>query len=217
MVFVADREFTYADLRELRERLGLSQEEMAERHFGVKRSTYANWELPDRGIPANVLFKAKQIATQVEIGDFKVPAPNIMIPLPFIGGIAASSKVNWTDPFAAESLEYVPTEMGIGRGRFACRILGDSMYDLLWPNDLCVFQALEVPKLRAVVLYRTAEHQATIKQLLHDGKAYILHPLNPTYEDVTVDGGRVVGELIGIVRENGSRKITIYDSSGIRP
>jgi SOS-response transcriptional repressor LexA len=65
-------------------------------------------------------------------------------------------------------------------------------------------------------MYRSPEKSITIKELKHDGKGFILHPLNPAYEDVPALG-TCLGYLVGIVREVGSRKVTVYDSTGIRP
>ena len=50
----------------------------------------------------------------------------------------------------------------------------------------------------------------------HDGRAFYLHPLNPAYEDSPAEGV-VVGYLVGIVRMAGSKKVTVYDATGIIP
>ena len=201
-------------LREIRQRLGMSQPEFA-RRLGVPGSRYRNWEYGAANPPAEIVRAARKMEGP-QVSGPTIPASQLYIPVPYIGGVAASSMVDWTDPFESDTFEFVPPEMGDGRGRFSCRVLGDSMYDLLQPGDLCVFQASPVPKIGTVIMYRSPENSITIKELKHDGKGFILHPLNPAYEDVPAIG-TCLGYLVGIVREVGSRKVTVYDSTGIRP
>ena len=151
-----------------------------------------------------------------EVGHPTVPASQLLVPLPYLGFVAASEPARWTDPFDSETFEYVPPEMGDVRGRFSCRVESDSCYDLLWPHDLCVFQAESVPRLGCMVLWRLPDGRVTIKHLRHDGNNYLLSPVNPAYESVPAEGQQV-GYLVGIVRENGSRRTTVYDATGIRP
>lgn len=201
-------------LKGIRTRLGMSQTEFA-RRLGVPRANYKNWEYGVANAPASVIRDAKAL-DRPEVSGPTIPASQLYIPIPYIGGVAASSMVDWTDPFESNAFEFVPPEMGDPRGRFACRVLGDSMYDLLMPGDLCVFQSSPVPKIGTVIMYRSPENQVTIKVLKHDGKGFVLHPLNSAYEDCPATG-ECVGYLVGIVREIGSRKVTVYDSTGIRP
>lgn len=148
--------------------------------------------------------------TDSDVGPPTIPAEVLDAPLPYIGYIAAGSRVEWSDPFAVEDMEYVPAEMA-ERGRFCCRVKGDSCYPELWPGDLVVFQINEAPKLGSIVLHRTLEPdpQATIKQLKHDGQKYYLHPLNPAYTDEPATG-LVLGHLVALVREVNGIKITMY-------
>ena len=201
-------------LRDIRLQLGMSQPEFA-RRLGVPGPRYRNWEYGAANAPDSVIKAARRLLGG-QVSAPSIPASQLYIPIPYIGGVAASSMVDWTDPFEADTFEFVPPEMGDERGRFSCRVLGDSMYDLLLPGDLCVFQASPIPKIGTVIMYRSPDNLVTIKELKHDGKAFILHPLNPAYEDVPATGISL-GYLVGIVREIGSRKVTVYDSTGIRP
>lgn len=76
--------------------------------------------------------------------------------------------------------------------------------------------ASQIPKIGKVVLFRTDDGKITVKQLKHDGKDFILHPLNPKYDDHLADGS-VVGFLVGKVRQLGRRKLTDYDPDGLTP
>ncbi len=200
-------------LRDLRKRLRMTQTEFAER-LGYTRATYKNWE-SGVGLSEKIVNQAKALVAQ-ELGEPTIPASQLLIPVPYIGMVAASSSVDWGDPFDSEVFEFVPPEMGDAKGRFSCRVLGDSMYDLLFPGDLCVFQRTDVPKIGAVVIHRTTDNRVTIKQLTHDGRQFILKPVNAAYESEPASGS-MVGYLVGIVRESGSKRVTVYDSTGIRP
>jgi SOS-response transcriptional repressor LexA len=106
--------------------------------------------------------------------------------------------------------------MGDARGRFACRIESDSMIPLLEPHDICVFHRTDVPKIGHIILFRSQDQKATVKQLKHNGTNYKLHPLNPKYLPQPADG-QMLGYLVGIIRERGTQRITIFDSTGILP
>lgn len=135
--------------------------------------------------------------------------------MPYAGRISAGKKVDWTDPYDSEDWEYVPVSM-MGKGRFCCRIEGDSMFDLLHPEDLCVFQSHPMPRLGLIVLHRSFDKTATIKQVKHDGSGFVLHPLNVAYDDVPAQGD-FLGYLVGIVRKWGTREVTVFDPHGIIP
>lgn len=207
-------------LRAFRSSLGLTQEQLAAQ-LGIKRPRYANFEIEEgksgHSTPNTaILQKLIGLGFQAEVGPPLIPASQLMVPVPFIGTIAASDPVNWTDPFESETFEYVPPEMGDARGRFACKIASDSMMPLLEPLDICVFQRTDVPKIGHIILFRSSENLITIKQLKHDGTQYLLKPLNERYE-TNLAKGSMLGYLVGIVRERGTQRITIFDSSGIIP
>lgn len=184
--------------------------------LGIKRARYANYETGASKPDAKVLGKLVSLGFEPPVGPPLIPASQLLVPVPFLGMIAASDKVNWTDPFESETFEYVPPEMGDARGRFACAVASDSMMPLLEPGDVCVFQKTEVPRIGLVILFRSADKLVTIKQLKHDGENYVLKPLNPRYSDHVAEG-QMLGYLVGIVRELGTRRTTVYDASGIVP
>jgi SOS-response transcriptional repressor LexA len=186
------------------------------RLLGVSDTTYANWEYGKARTPLAMLEKARAIANGDDVTRPSIPAPELKIQVPYIGQVAASTPVDWSDPFDAIEFEYVPTEMGDAKGRFSARVIGLSMYPLLLPGDLVVFQSTNIPKLGVVVLHRSNDNQVTVKELKHDGERFILSSTNEAFPDVPAEG-LVIGHLVGIVREQGSRITTEYDSNGIRP
>lgn len=225
-------------IKQFRQSQKLTQQAMADK-LGIKRSRYANFEaglshpgqdiLRDLaklgfrpGLPTLVpsspttkpLTKSKK--SKIEVGPPLVPASQLLVPIPSIGYVAASDKVDWTDPFASDSFEYVPPEMGDVRGRFACKVASDSMMPLLEPGDTLVFQRSDVPKIGHVILFRSHEGLITVKKLAHDGANFVLRPLNPRYQENLAEG-MMLGFLVGIVREKGTLRTTVYDASGIIP
>ena len=216
-------------LREAREEFGkkrnkrLTQRDAAT-SIGINEDTYRSYEYGKSELPLNV---AEAVATIVGKavrwfyeGEEEVSPPATLVasfamPIPFIGSVNCSTKADWSDPLESTDTVMVPAEMAEKPDRFACTALGDSCYPLVHPGDLLVFQKEDVPKIGSVVLHRANDHRITVKQLKHDGKGFILHAINPSYEDVPAEG-RCVGFLVGIIREVGTRRSTEYDRHGIR-
>ena len=48
-----------------------------------------------------------------DVDDPKIPGETLSVPLPYIGAIAASSKVDWTDPFQSDEFVDVPPRMAV--------------------------------------------------------------------------------------------------------
>lgn len=203
------------ELKAFRRKINLTQEELADK-LNIKRSRYAQYESGRNFPPLTVLTMLYSLGYRAEVGHPLIPAPELEIPIVSIGYVSASTKINWTDPFEVEEMEYVPGHMGDGRGRFACKVESDCMVPLLEPDDVCIFQRSDIPKIGCVSLFRSNENKVTIKQIRHDGKAFILHPLNPAYQDEPAEG-MSVGYLVGVIRRVGKRTRTDYDPDGIRP
>lgn len=202
-------------LRSLRKLLDLTQREMAQK-LGVALNAYKNWEYGHEP-PSDILRQVDDLERKTpEISPFKIPAPTLDIPIPYIGHISASSPMHYSDPLESDEFEYVPSHMGDDKGLFCCRILGDSMYPLLHPEDLCVFKKSEVPRLGCVILFRSHDDKCTVKTLKHNGTEFYLQPENRGYE-IQPATGSVVGFLIGYIRMIGLRRITDHDPTGIRP
>lgn len=147
-------------------------------------------------------------------------APQPWQEIPFIGGVGANRKPDWVDPIEPGEAIEVPADMANVPGkpptRFACEVIGDSCAPLLEVEDIAVFERTALPKKRHIMVYRSPDGQLTIKQVLHNGRIFVLHPLNPEYEDEPAEG-TVLGYLIGIVRQIGSGRWTRYDPYGIIP
>lgn len=202
------------ELKAWRRTYRFTQKEVADR-VGVSRGAYANWE-SDLAVPTHSnLLRLRELGFQSDVGPPMIPAPIATVPVPYIGFVSASSPSDWRDPDLCESFEDVPGEWDT-RGCFTCRVDTDSMYPLIYPGDLLMFKQEPVPRINAAIMYRCKSGLITIKQLKHDGERFVLHPLNTSYSDVLADGLQI-GFLVGIIRKEGKRKLTIYDDSGIIP
>jgi SOS-response transcriptional repressor LexA len=125
---------------------------------------------------------------------------------------------DWIDPFETEDLVEVDAKFD-APGRFAARIEGSSMFPLLHPDDLAIFQTYTTrrPQIGHVVLARRShDNFVTVKQLAHDGQEFMLRALNPAHEDAVAPQWESIGFLIGIIRKRGSYQRSDYNPEGIR-
>lgn len=202
-------------LREFRRKLGLTQEEMSSR-LGLKRGSYAALELgTTKSVPKAIV---RELRTMGYEGDVELPqtaAQSIDAPVPYIGAISAGRRADWTDPFESEDLAYVPSHMTEQRGTFACKVSGDSMVPMLWPGDLCVLVANPEPVVGRVVLARCADNLLTLKSLRHNGREWMLTPLNASYDSEPLDG-MIVGYVVGLVRRDGDETLTRFAPGGLK-
>lgn len=203
-------------LRRARKSRDWTQAQMAEA-AGIKRTTYANYEAGLSNPPESVIARLMSSGIQPpsEVSNPMHPYPSVLVPIPEGPPVPCS---DWSDPLDADYEDFIEVDpMFAGKGRFACRVAGDSMYDLLEQGDLCIWQADKLPKLGTVVIARNAMKEATCAQLKHDGEQFILHKLNPRYPDVVSDHWECLGYLVGIIRTVGSKRVMVFDPNGIRP
>lgn len=210
----------HKELASIRKALRLTLDEMAPKVGALNSSQYKNWEYGRARVPRQALVRARALLAGERISDVGEPRGAMSeteVPVPYIGRVAASSKIAWANPLEADLTEYLPVHMVSMRGIFCARVDGDSMMPLLQPEDLAVFKAAEYARTGSIVYYVHEETQtATIKVLKHDGVRPVLHPLNPAYEQEPANG-KCLGILVGFVRTIGKRTITDYDPEGLRP
>lgn len=207
------------ELKAIRLSMRLTQPAMAER-LGVAKSRYQNWEYGKVEIPNYIMDLAIALRKGDDVGRPTAPVPTVKLRIPYIGLVAASEPVSWSDPFESIEWEDVPYEMGDvlpGQpGRFSARVVGLSMFPLLLPDDLLVFKSSNVPKLGIVVMHRSNDNRVSVKCLKQEGVEFFLESVNPEVKSIRAEG-MVIGHLVGIVRHQGSRITTEYDPNGIRP
>lgn len=209
------------ELAAIRQKLRYTLREMADR-LSVTASRYKNWKYGKAQVPPGILQRAKALLNSdappgANIGNPLGAATELEVPVPYIGRVAASSIMDWTDPLEADLTEFVPVHMASRRGTFCAYVEGDSMTPFLLHGDMMIFRAEEFAQPGKIVVYRSElAGTVTVKQLKFGVDGAYLHPLNPRYKDEPCDG-RVVGILVGIVRKMGTYTMTAHDDSGLTP
>lgn len=140
-----------------------------------------------------------------------------MAPIRLLGAASAGPG---TAPHADEGEIYVPLQMAKSH-YFGLPVDGDSMYDLLHPGDLAVFDEWKKWQLGDVVAFRRESGDDGIdwivKQVKHTGTDFVLHSLNIRHADIEQGNWIAKGVLVGYVREIGPEMFTRYSPHGIRP
>ena len=149
------------------------------------------------------------------IDGFKYVGANGMIQLPTVGLGSASE---WQDPSDLDDYECVDATMVLKRSQFCFRADGDSMYDFIYPNDLCVACTwANGGRSGHIALVRDDNNMLTIKQFksTHDGG--VLIPYNQNYSPQPFKGV-LLGYIMGYVRLNGDgTRQTLFNPNGLIP
>lgn len=124
--------------------------------------------------------------------------------VPLIGRIAAGSPV-----LAAEHVEdYVTVPAAFARrpgDHFALHVAGDSMIGAgILDGDVVVVHgqdAADDGDIVAALVPGPAEDEATVKRLGHDGARVMLIPENPTMRAFEMRDGRILGRVVGVLRQ----------------
>jgi repressor LexA len=174
-----------ADLKRVREQLGLTQQQMADALL-TTRVSVARYEAGMRRIPGMVQVTLDQLGRSSEI--------------PMAGIVAAGSPI---EPVQQSELINVPPSMLRGGNTFALRVKGESMKDDgILPGDLVVVRKQETARNGQTVV-ALVNHDATIKTYFKKGEHIELHPANAAMQPIIVrpsDTFHIEGILIGVIR-----------------
>ena len=174
-----------ADLKRVREQLGLTQQQLADA-LQTTRVSVARYEAGMRRIPGMV---------QVAIGQLSRPRG-----IPMAGIVAAGSPI---EPIPQSELIDVPPSMLRGGNTFALRVKGESMKDDgILPGDLVVVLKQETARNGQTVV-ALVNHEATIKTYFKKDSHIELHPANAAMQPIIVrasDPFHIEGILIGVIR-----------------
>lgn len=111
----------------------------------------------------------------------------------------------------------VPTEM-YRPTRFAARVIGNSMATRIEHGDLLVFHPSAENLVGLIWYIEDDDHGAAVKVLGHKDGKYVPEPVNPAYGPPQVNRWKLVGYLVGIIRElAGGEKVIFHNERGIRP
>jgi repressor LexA len=176
---------TPRDLKEARQALGLTQEELAQK-LRTTRMTVTRYEGGTRRIPGMVALLIQQLGTTQQ--------------LPMLGLVAAGKPI---EPVPQSESVEVPSSM-IKKGQtFVLRVKGESMHeDGILPGDLVVVQKKATARNGQTVV-ALVNREATIKKYYEKENRIELHPANATMQPILVgpdDEFAIEGVVIGVIR-----------------
>lgn len=174
-----------ADLKRVRQQLGLTQQQLADA-LQTTRVSVARYEAGMRRIPGVVKVAVDQLSRSPEI--------------PMAGMVAAGSPI---EPVQQSELIDVPPSMLRGGNTFALRVKGESMKDDgILPGDLVVVRKQETAR-NGQCIVALVNHEATIKIYFKKDSHIELHPANAAMQPIIVrpsDTFHIEGILIGVIR-----------------
>jgi repressor LexA len=174
-----------ADLKRVREQLGLTQQQLADT-LRTTRVSVARYEAGMRRIPGMVKVAIDQLGRSSEI--------------PMAGMVAAGSPI---EAVQQSELIDVPPSMLRGGNTFALRVKGESMKDDgILPGDLVVVRKQETAR-NGQTIVALVNHDATIKTYFKKDSHIELRPANAAMQPIIVkpaDTFHIEGILIGVIR-----------------
>jgi repressor LexA len=174
-----------ADLKRVREHLGLTQQQMADA-LHTTRVSVARYEAGMRRISGMVQVAVGHLSRATDI--------------PMAGVVAAGSPI---EPVQQSELVDVPPSMLRGGDTFALRVKGESMKDDgILPGDLVIVRKQEMARNGQTVV-ALVNQEATIKTYFKRDSRIELHPANAAMKPIMVehsDDFHIEGILIGVIR-----------------
>ena len=174
-------------IRGLREQAGLSPAELAER-LHVSRTNVVRYE---SGEQAPEFKRLSDVAAVFDIGLsdlFRLaeqggvePGPDIRGTVPIISWVQAGAWQDAIDNLSPGEGSRVATTYRPRRHTYALRVRGDSMEPKFPDGAILIVEPDANPEPGAYVIVRQNGDEATFKQLMQDGNARYLKPLNPRY------------------------------------
>lgn len=179
-----------AAIKRIRLRKGLTLEQVAA-PMGAHRGTLSKVENCKQGWDGPFLYKAAA-ALGVEVVDFFTEAergdegntqdaPDIKGTVPLISWIQAGEWNDVIDNLHPGEGERIHTTYRVRKHTYALRVRGDSMEPKFPDGAILIVEPDENPEPGAYVIMRQNGGEATFKQLVQDGTARYLKPLNPRY------------------------------------
>lgn len=167
--------------REIRDQFGYAHASGAQRHLGaLERKGYINRTGAHRGLE---LVWAKVWP---------------LFGIPLYGRVVAGKPA-----LAEENIEYTFTPQDLypeGEDVFALRVEGDSMVDEGIREGDIVLVRRQREAAPGDIVVAIKDDEATVKRYARRNGREYLEPANPAYEKLSVDGWRIVGVVIQLVR-----------------
>ncbi|HUL12618.1 MAG TPA: S24 family peptidase [Methylococcaceae bacterium] len=192
------REMAQLSQRGLAKRSLLSQQLISKLENGLVESTTEVFRLAEAlGVDPRWLATGKG---DVRSGDNVTEGPAILAYVPLISWVAAGSWREVVDPYPpGEGESLVPVTCRVGTYAYALRVQGDSMEPMFPNGSVIIVDPGAEPRQGSYVIVRLDDaEQATFKQLVIDGGARYLKPLNPRYPVMEI---KERATLCGVVRQ----------------
>lgn len=174
------------ELKDIREELGLTQQQLAEA-LQTTRVSVARYEAGMRRIPGIVSVVLNQLRREKTA-------------VPMAGLVAAGSPI---EPVSQSELVDIPPSMLRGGETFALKVKGESMKDDgILPGDLVVVHKQRTAKNGQTVV-ALVNGEATIKTFFKKDAHIELHPANDMMQPIVVrpsDEFQIEGIVIGVIR-----------------
>lgn len=192
------REQARISQRELAKRSGLSQQLISKLENGLVESTTEVFRLAEA-----LRVAPRWLATgkgDARGGENIADGPAVTAYIPLISWVAAGSWRDLADPYPpGEGEALVPVTCRTGPNAYALRVQGDSMEPVFPNGSVIIVDPAVEPRQGSYVVVRLDEaEQATFKQLVIDGGARYLKPLNPRYPLMEI---RESATVCGVVRQ----------------
>ena len=148
--------------------------------------TYLN-ELADRGLINKANLKNRAVSLKQNVTS-----------VPLVGTVAAGQPIFATENY--EDFYSLPSNFFSGEDLYMLNVHGDSMIKIgMYEGDKIVVKKQETADNGDIVV-ALVEDSATVKRFFkRDGKV-ILHPENDDMEDFVFDNVKIIGKVIGLIR-----------------
>lgn len=217
----------------------LTQQDLAVQ-LGLNRATLARRESEGRfehpmvrriaqitGIPEEWFFDSTDVPPPAghpthipllgsEVGGVANIKVSPVIHIPVVGRASAGPGLEGVDEVPTE---FMTISVSLTKGDcVAFYAEGDSMMPFIHPGDKVVVSRTNQPKPGVTFLVRRASGEYSLKQVKWDAGAnqWMWFSLNPSFPPEPAHG-EIVGMVVTIWREEGSRILTMFDPGGLRP
>lgn len=182
--------------RQLAEMVGVSDAHVIYIEKGQRKATFEKLANIIRALGLSVDEVLSGIGQEAR--ETEVQALRRLSQVPVVSWITAG---NWSEVCDAyepgDGGEWIESDVP-GRNVFALRVIGDSMEPEFHDGEVLTVNPHTEALPGDFIVVKNSEGETTFKQLKRYGTSWVLHPLNPKYEDQVLRRGefRVIGRVV---------------------
>ena len=183
------------NIKKYRNRLGLTQEKLAELVGYTDRSSIAKVEKGEVDLPqSKIALFAKALNTEPGklMGEQKKPNA-----IPVLGRVAAGIPIDAIEEII--DYEEIDAKLASTGEFFGLKIKGNSMTPRICDGDVVIVRKQEVAETGDIVIATINGDDAVCKKLQIYDKAVLLYSLNPAYDPIDVTGRedfKIIGKVV---------------------